>query len=74
MLMRICNQQEQITKYLSYDDTNILYETEKLKKENQYAQLGKLSERIIRGFDRVAAVYDTRRAANGKDKDYHTCG
>lgn len=35
--MRICNQQEQITKYLSYDDTNILYETEKLKKENQYA-------------------------------------
>ena len=37
MLMRICNQQEQITKYLSYDDTNILYETEKLKKENQYA-------------------------------------
>ena len=40
---------------------------------SQFEQLGKLSERIIRGFDRATGRYDTRRAANGKDKDYHTC-
>ncbi len=55
-----------------YMETKEMHKGTTPQDKSQYAQSGRISERTVRGFDRATGRYDTR-AANGKDKDYHTC-